>query len=76
MSRSKKGGKYTRQKTALALLEATYEKFKAAKEDKAPWTTTRDGKPHYHAGRSYAEECQRLSEAISHLKTKINKSAV
>lgn len=47
MSRSRKGGKYARQKTALALLEATYERFKAAKEDKAPWTTTCNGKPFF-----------------------------
>lgn len=41
MSRSRKGGLLARRKSALALLEARYEAFKAAKEDKAPWTTVR-----------------------------------
>ena len=71
MGKSRKGGLLGRRKSALALLEARYEKFKAAKEDKAPWTSTRNGKPHQHAGRSYDQECQRLSREIEVLKTKI-----
>lgn len=73
MARSRKGGLLARQKSALALLEAQYEKFRKAKEDKAPWTTTRNGKPHYHKGRSYDAECARLQSEIKHLKGKINK---
>lgn len=76
MSRSHKGGKVARQKSALALLEARYEAFKAAKEDKAPWTTSRNGKSHTHSGRSYQDECTRLANEIAILKAKISKVAV
>lgn len=73
MARSHKGGKVARQKSALALLEARYEAFKAAKEDKAPWTTSRKGKPRVHPGRSYQDECARLANEIKVLKAKISK---
>ena len=73
MARSRKGGKVARQKSALALLEARYEAFKAAKEDKAPWTTSRKGKPRVHPGRSYQDECARLANEIKVLKAKISK---
>ena len=71
MARSKKGGLYARRKTALALLEARYEKFKAAKEDKKPWTTHHNTK--VHPGRSYEAECARLSNEIAILKAKLSK---
>ena len=71
MARSRKGGRIARQKSALALLEARYEKFKAAKEDKKPWTTHGDTKE--HPGRSYEAECARLSNEIAVLKAKISK---
>ena len=71
MARSKKGGLYARRKTALALLEARYEKFKAANEDKKPWTT--HGGTKEHPGRSYEAECSRLSNEIALLKSKISK---
>ena len=71
MAKSKKGGRLGRQRSALALLEARYEKFKAAKEDKAPWITTRHGRKHEHAGRSYDQECQRLANEIARVKWKI-----
>ena len=71
MAKSKKGGLVARQKSALALLEARYEKFKAAKEDKKPWTT--HGGTKEHPGRSYEDECARLSNEIKVLKAKISK---
>lgn len=73
MARSRKGGLLARQKSALALLEAQYEKFRKAGEDKAPWTTTRNGKLHQHKGRSYDSECARFQGEIKHLKEKIAK---
>ena len=69
-----KGFLLVRQKAALARLEATYEKFKAAKEDKKPWTSTRNGRVINHKGRSYAEECKRLSDEIANLKKLISKN--
>ena len=60
-----------RRKSALARLEETYEKFKVAKEDKKPWTTTRNGRTINHKGRTCAEERKRLSDEISHLKSLI-----
>ena len=63
--------KIARQKSALARLEKQYEAFKAAGKDKAPHNSTRNGKTIHHPGRTYAEECHRLSEEISILKHKL-----
>lgn len=71
MAKSKKGGLVARQKSTLALLEARYEKFKAAKEDKKPWIT--HGNTKVHPGRSYEAECTRLASEIKVLKAKISK---
>ena len=60
--------KTIRQRASLARLEAAYEKFKAAGEDKKPYSSTRNGRVVNHKGRSYAEECKRLSDEIKHLK--------
>jgi len=60
-----------RRKEALKRLEATYESFKEANQDKKSWESTRNGKKHFHPGRSYAEECKRLSDEIDTLKHKI-----
>ena len=72
MGKSKKCGLLSRRKAALERLEATYEKFKAAKEDKKLWITTRNGFKYEHQGRSYAAECKRLSDEIVKLKSKIH----
>lgn len=75
MSRSRKGGLLARRKSALALLEARYKKFKAAHEDKAPWITAKNSKhPRQHPGRSYKDECLRLEKEIEILKAKISKT--
>ena len=68
-----KGSLIVRQKAALKRLEAAYEKFKAAGEDKKPWDSTRNGFPVHHKGRSYNEECERMKKEISILKDKISK---
>ena len=68
-----KKNKIGRQRAALQRLEAAYEKFKDAKEDKKPWSSTRNGRVIQHAGRKYAEECKRMSEEIKILKDKINR---
>lgn len=68
-----KGSLIVRQKSALKRLEAAYEKFKAAGEDKKPWDSTRNGFPIHHKGRSYNEECERMKKEISILKDKISK---
>ena len=65
-----------RQKSALKRLEAAYEKFKAAGEDKKPWDTTRNGFPVHHKGRSYNEECERMKKEISILKDKISRTHI
>jgi hypothetical protein len=70
---SGRGNLLLRQKAALARLEATYEKFKAAKEDKKPWDSTRNGKVIHHQGRKYADECARMATEIKNLKAKISK---
>ena len=69
-----KGFLVVRQKAALKRLEATYEKFKAAGEDKKPWSSTRNGRVIYHKGKSYTEECERMKKEISILKESISKS--
>jgi hypothetical protein len=51
-------------------LEVAYEKFKAAGEDKKPWTSA-GGR--YHKGRKFAEECKRMQDEISSLKEKISR---
>ena len=68
-----KGSLIVRQKAALARLEEAYEKFKAAKEDKKPWESTRNGRKVQHAGRKYADECARMANEIKILKAKISK---
>lgn len=67
-----KGSLVSRQKGALTRLEAAYEKFKAAGEDKKPYSSTRNGKTVYHGGRSFNEECERMKKEISILKNKIS----
>ena len=63
-----------RQRAALERLEATYQKFKAAGEDKKPWDSTRNGFIVHHKGRTYNEECQRMKKEIENLKAHINKN--
>ena len=65
-----------RQKAALKRLEAAYEKFKAAGEDKKPWDSTRNGFPVHHKGRSYNEECERMKKEIFILKDKISRTHI
>lgn len=62
-----------RQKSALKRLEAAYEKFKAAGEDKKPWSSTRNGRVINHKGRSFDAECKRMATEIAILKDKISK---
>lgn len=71
-----KGNLVVRQRAALQRLEATYEKFKAAGEDKKPWTSTRNGRTIYHTGRSFKEECERLKTEIANTKKNISKKAI
>lgn len=59
-----KGTLVVRKRAALVRLEAAYEKFKAAGEDKKPWSSTRNGRTVYHKGRSYKEECGRMKTEI------------
>ena len=73
MGKSSKGGLVSRQRQALKRLEAAYEKFKAAGEDKKPWSSTRNGKTILHKGRSYNEECSRMAKEIAVLKDRILK---
>ena len=72
MGKSKKCGLMSRRKEALKRLEAAYEKFKEAKEDKAPWTTTRRGFKYEHKGRKYNDECKRMANEIAVLKSRIH----
>jgi hypothetical protein len=72
MSRSKKGGLLGRRRSALERLEKAYEEFKKAGVDKAPHVSTRNGKPHTHKGRKYADECKRMEEQIKILKGRVN----
>ena len=71
-----KGSLVVREKTALKRLEAAYEKFKAAGEDKKPWDSTRNGLSVHHKGRSYNEECERMKKEISILKDKISRTHI
>lgn len=70
-----KGSLVIRQKNALKRLEAAYEEFKAAGEDKAPRTSSRDGGKRlvHKKGRTFDEECARMKLEIIHLKDKISK---
>ena len=68
-----KGTLVVRKRAALVRLEAAYEKFKAAGEDKKPWSSTRNGRTIHHSGRSYKEECGRMRMEIENLKKNIAK---
>lgn len=70
-----KGSLVIRERNALKRLEAVYEKFKAAGEDKKPWSSTRNGRTIYHKGRSYNEECERMKKEIANLKANITKNS-
>lgn len=70
-----KGSLVVRERTALKRLEAAYEKFKAAGEDKKPWSSTRNGRTIFHKGRSYKEECERMKIEIANLKANISKNS-
>lgn len=71
-----KGSLVIRERNALQRLEAAYEKFKAAGEDKKPWSSTRNGRVIYHQGKSYKEECERMKKEISNLKENISKNSI
>jgi hypothetical protein len=66
-------GKVSRQRAALVRLESAYEKFKAGKEDKKPYESTRKGRKVYHPGRKYADECARMANEIKSLKSKLSR---
>ena len=68
-----KGFLVVRQKSALKRLEAAYEKFKAAGEDKKPYDSTRNGRIIHHKGRNYNAECERMKQEIANLKENISK---
>lgn len=71
-----KGSLLARQKSALKRLEAAYEVFKAAGEDKKSCTTTRKGglRIIHKKGRSYSAECSRMKQEIENLKRNISKN--
>ena len=71
-----KGSLVVRERAALKRLEVAYEKFKAAGEDKKPWSSTRNGRTIYHKGRSYNEECERMKKEISNLRENISKNSI
>ena len=71
-----KGSLVVRQKAALKRLEAAYETFKAAGEDKKPWDSTRNGRIIHHSGKSYKDECERFKIEISNLKRNLSKKVV
>ena len=71
-----KGSLVIRERAALKRLEAAYEKFKAAGEDKKPWDSTRNGIIIHHSGRSYNAECERMKKEISNLKENISKNSI
>ena len=68
-----KGSLVIRERAALKRLEAAYETFKAAGEDKKPYDSTRNGRIIHHSGRSYNAECERMKKEIDNLKTNISK---
>lgn len=70
-----KGLLVVRERAALKRLEAAYEKFKAAGEDKKPYDSTRNGRIIHHPGRSYNEECERMKKEIANLKANITKNS-
>ena len=70
-----KGSLVIRERNALKRLEAAYEKFRAAGEDKKSWYSTRNGREIYHRGRTYNEECQRMKQEIENLKKNITKNS-
>ena len=67
-----KGTLVVRKRAALERLEAAYEKFKAAGEDKKPWSSTRNGRIIHHSGRSYE---LRMKKEIENLKKNIAKNS-
>ena len=69
-----KGSLVVREKAALQRLEAAYETFKAAGEDKKPYDSTRNGRIIHHSGRSYNAECERMKQEIANLKQNISKN--
>lgn len=69
-----KGSLVVREKSALQRLEAVYEKFKAAGEDKKPYDSTRNGRIIHHSGKSYNAECERMKKEIDNLKQNISKN--
>lgn len=69
-----RGIRVVRQKATLQRLEAAYEKFKAAGEDKCSWSSTRKGRVIFHKGRTYNEECERMKQEITNLKRNISKN--
>ena len=71
-----KGSLVVRERATLKRLEAAYEKFKAAGEDKKPWDSTRNGRIIHHSGRSYNAECERMKKEISNLKENISKNSI
>ena len=71
-----KGSLVVRERAALKRLEAAYEKFKAAGEDKKPWDSTRDGRIIHHSGKSYNAECERMKKEIFNLKENISKNSI
>jgi hypothetical protein len=71
-----KGSLVIRERAALKRLEAAYEKFKAAGEDKKPYDSTRNGRIIHHSGRSYNAECERMKKEISNLKENISKNSI
>lgn len=77
MGKTNRGGKpglMARRKSALKLLEAQLEKFQKAGEDKAPWTSTRNGGKRVvnHKGRPFQQEVERIAGEIKHLKELIH----
>ena len=71
-----KGSLVIRERAALKRLEAVYEVFKAAGEDKKPYDSTRNGRVIHHFGRSYNAECERMKKEISNLKENISKNSI